>query len=93
MPCGVQRKINRLFKFGELRCMTFEIQLDKPNCSLGQTTLSTSNLFFEPLPKVDQVICMIEAENPDQNNFNFYNIPLNLSDALKLREYRRPYGL
>lgn len=50
-------------------------------------------LYFEPLPKVDQVICMIEAENPDQNNFNFYNIPLNLSDALKLREYRRPYGL
>ncbi len=43
------------------------------------------SLFFEPLPTHDCVFSMIESENPTEDDFNFYNIPLSFTDAISFR--------
>ncbi|WP_297868445.1 hypothetical protein [uncultured Flavobacterium sp.] len=42
------------------------------------------SLFFEPMELKDAVINLIEIENGTPNDFNYYNIEINLSDAIEM---------
>ena len=42
------------------------------------------SLFFEPMEQKDAVINLIEIENGTPNDFNYYNIEINLSDAIEM---------
>lgn len=42
----------------------------------SRTDWCVFSLFFEPIPIADCVLHMIEAEKPDPNDFNYYNIAL-----------------
>jgi len=45
------------------------------------------SLYFEPIPINDCMIDIIEDENPDENNFNYYNIELkNVKDVEQVIE-------
>ena len=45
------------------------------------------SLYFEPIPINDCMIDIIEDENPDENNFNYYNIELkNVKDLEQVIE-------
>ena len=45
------------------------------------------SLYFEPIPINDCMIEIIEDENPDENNFNYYNIDLkNVKDVEQVIE-------
>jgi hypothetical protein len=39
-------------------------------------------LYFEPIPKKDCVINMIEVENPTKNDFNYYGIELKMGQGI-----------
>lgn len=43
------------------------------------------SLFFAPLPVQDQIISLVEIENPEPTNFNIENIELILDKAFLLR--------
>ena len=42
------------------------------------------SLFFEPMEQKDAVVNLIEIENGTPNDFNYYNIEINLSDAIEM---------
>ena len=42
------------------------------------------SLYFEPMEQKDAVINLIEIENGTPNDFNYYNIEINLSDAIEM---------
>jgi hypothetical protein len=41
-------------------------------------------LYFEPIPKMDCLLDMIEATNPTSNDFNFYGIELKMSEGIQV---------
>jgi len=45
------------------------------------------SLYFEPLAQENVMIDIIEDENPDDNDFNYYGIELNLDKASELMEF------
>ena len=42
------------------------------------------SLYFEPLPIENMMIDIIEAENPDENDFNYYGIDFNVDTAAEI---------
>ena len=42
------------------------------------------SLYFEPMVQVDRMINLIEVEKCNRNDFNYYNIFLNMKDGLEL---------
>ena len=40
-------------------------------------------LFFEPMEQKDAGVNLIEIENGTPNDFNYYNIEINFSDAIE----------
>lgn len=42
------------------------------------------SLFFEPMEQKDAVVNLIEIENGTPNDFNYYNIEINFSDAVEM---------
>ena len=42
------------------------------------------SLYFEPMEQNDAVINLIEIENGTPNDFNYYNIEINFSDAIEM---------
>jgi hypothetical protein len=42
------------------------------------------SLYFEPIPVEDCTIHIIEAEKPTPNDFNFYDIELNLNHTIEI---------
>lgn len=42
------------------------------------------SLYFEPLPKKDLVFDMLEEEKPAPTDFNFYDIPIVLSNGIPI---------
>ena len=44
------------------------------------------SLFFPPIPMQDCTINIIEVENGTPNDFNYYNLPLRMEEAMELLE-------
>ena len=44
------------------------------------------SLFFEPIPLKNCVIHVIEEVEPDDKDFNYYGIKLNVNDGFRIRE-------
>lgn len=42
------------------------------------------SLYFDPIPQIDTIINIIEKENGDLNDFNYFDIQLDLDDALEI---------
>ena len=42
------------------------------------------SLYFDPIPQKNMMIDIIEAENPDANDFNYYGIELNIENAVEI---------
>ena len=42
------------------------------------------SLFFEPMEQKDAIVNLIEIEKGTPNDFNYYNIEINLSDAIEM---------
>ena len=42
------------------------------------------SLYFPPIPQEDCIIDLIEAEIPDNNDFNIYRIPLKISESKEI---------
>ena len=42
------------------------------------------SLYFPPIPQEDCVIHLIEEENPTRNDFNIYDIQLNINDSKEI---------
>jgi hypothetical protein len=40
------------------------------------------SLYFEPIPQVDCILSMIEAEKPTTNDFNYYGIALKMEEGI-----------
>lgn len=43
-------------------------------------------LYFEPIPKIDQLIDIIESQNPNSNDFNFYSIAVEMDKCFTIFE-------
>jgi len=43
-------------------------------------------LYFEPIPQVDCIVNMIEAEKPTTNDFNYYGIALKMEEGISFLE-------
>ena len=44
------------------------------------------SLFFPPIKQKDALINIIEVENGTANDFNYYNVEINMVDAIEIRE-------
>lgn len=44
------------------------------------------SLFFPPIKQKDTLINIIEVENGTANDFNYYNVEINMVDAIEIRE-------
>ena len=42
------------------------------------------SLYFEPMVQVDRMINLIEVEKGNRNDFNYYNIFLNMKDGMEI---------
>ncbi len=42
------------------------------------------SLYFDPIPQKNMMIDIIEEENPDDNDFNYYGIELNIENAVEI---------
>lgn len=42
------------------------------------------SLYFEPMPQIDRMINLIEVEKGTRNDFNYYNIALNMKDGMEM---------
>ncbi len=69
------RKVDSKEKFKLINALNIPISPERHDFET-KSDWKVFSLFFEPLPIKDCVIEIIEKENPNANNFNYYGISL-----------------
>jgi hypothetical protein len=69
------RKVDSKEKFKLINALNIPISPERHDFET-KSDWKVFSLFFEPLPIKDCVIEIIEKENPNENNFNYYGISL-----------------
>ena len=69
------RKVDSKEKFKLINALNIPISPERHDFET-KSDWKVFSLFFEPLPKKDCAIEIIEKENPNANNFNYYGISL-----------------
>jgi hypothetical protein len=69
------RKVDSKEKFKLINALNIPISPERHDFET-KSDWKVFSLFFEPIPIKDCVIEIIEKENPNENNFNYYGISL-----------------
>jgi len=69
------RKVDSKEKFKLINALNIPISQERHNFET-KADWKVRSLFFEPIPIKDSVIEIIEKENPNENNLNYYGISL-----------------